>query len=933
MQNNALFESRSKYIKRARSYYYGAPFLIGITVLSIVVAYILVTISYKNVNHSTRIQHQVSSISNTELCIDPHFLYHESIHDGINAHVDDDKVRKLSGQIQPIRSQKHFIVILLHNSQHLFDHWNTEFIRFIELIGDISFSNIFVSIHESGSTDNTPVLLTGLKDRLQQMGIKIDIETSLEPDPYQQSDSYTQSDRIEKLSYLRNRALRRLISSDIVYDNVVYVNDVFFCATDLLTLVVSSTSNDADVTCSVDMFTKVVNKAQVPSFYDIWVARDLNGQRFENFDPFIRIESDMDSWNRGKAFQVFSCWNGAVVIKADIFQHENIRFRAGRRPFECTASECELLAKDLWVLGRYKIIIEPKVVVTYNMDHFIKLSKYVRASRLNWVNDTVQTIEHRIHYQNTPPIYTECCALRPKRKYIIWNECFMEHRWALAYELLGKPWDSTTPPPTPSRVINTVNDAFTEFRNRVKCDIQSGNNSVDNNQIPPIIHQIGRTSLISDVSFFQLRCMMSWWDQNRCHEYRYIGSDQEAMAIIKGDAPSQDLTSADFNNGGEIADYARYVLMHKYGGVYADLDTYAIAPLDLVIKDHNITHVVGYEAYFKSQDLAEKMIYARRISLSLHLFAAAPKSILFRQLIDKVRHNLHSVKEIYDRIYEKRLGLPNHLETIFKTGPGPFSDALLYSPAVRKVPLNTFTGEDPFRGHPSGQDFTKMMAKSVLIEDSPTVAIHYNFGSWFNTCSRSKYQRVDTFDHFLYRKALFRGQWIASFDKSIPDHVHPLWISPPYEKNTLKYGANKDPTHFYLLVNENGFGIYAGRGPDDDDVYQLYNVTVAAEPAIAPLASPLIYLGLNKGYLELSTIDKADCVLVDSKESDYKKFSIYQQWNSTESVEIKEKGDKFMAILRNDGRLAIYAGSSPKELLRKKEPNSSTKKAGKDKIK
>lgn len=200
----------------------------------------------------------VSSGDLTSVCTNRYNIFDEG--DGVralNLERIDSNMSQVSRQIEVIRSQKHFIAVLLHNSQHLFDDWYREFILFVELIGDSNYSNIFVSIHDSGSVDNTAQLLLGLKDRLVNLGvIMVDIETSLELDPYQLSDGYQKLNRIEKLSYLRNRALRSLLKSDVKYDNVVYVNDVFFCATDLLTLVISSTSNDADVTCSVDIVKK-----------------------------------------------------------------------------------------------------------------------------------------------------------------------------------------------------------------------------------------------------------------------------------------------------------------------------------------------------------------------------------------------------------------------------------------------------------------------------------------------------------------------------------------------------------------------------------------------------------------------------------------------------------------------------------------------------
>jgi len=419
---------------------------------------------------------------------------------------------------------------------------------------------------------------------------------------------------------------------------------------------------------------------------------------------------------------------------------------------------------------------------------------------------------------------------------------------------------------------------------------------------------------MSDMTFFQLRCMMSWWDQNRCYDYRYIGSDEEALAVIRSDARSRDITVADFSNGGEIADYARYVLMYQQGGVYADVDTYAIAPIDRVITPSD-THVVGHEEYLLSQELIGNMVYTKRASLSLHLFASSPKSDVLRQLIDMVHRNVRrSPADVYEQMYTQRLGSPSQLETTLKTGLGPFTDAFINSSAVRKVPLRAFTGIDPFHsGHPSGKDLIEVMVKSVITGDSPTVAIHHNSVSWVDTCPRAKYKRVARFDYFTSDTALFQGQWIASYDKVIPDSVKPLWQS---SVTAAVSKIVRNSKYFHLVVSSNGFGVYTGRGPHDTDRQQVYSVTFGSTLGLFNADKTLTYLAMHAdGYLQLNIVDRANCSPMSTLEPGRVKRFIYTKWNSVKPTKsVIGEGTEFMAILRSDGRLAVYKGSSPSDL-------------------
>jgi alpha-1,3-mannosyltransferase len=70
-----------------------------------------------------------------------------------------------------------------------------------------------------------------------------------------------------------------------------------------------------------------------------------------------------ERWEKGLPFQVTSCWNGLVVLDASPF-YNGVKFRRSKEG-ECGASECSLLAKDFWEMGKGRALIVPSVKVTY----------------------------------------------------------------------------------------------------------------------------------------------------------------------------------------------------------------------------------------------------------------------------------------------------------------------------------------------------------------------------------------------------------------------------------------------------------------------------------------------------------------------------------------------------------------------------------------
>jgi mannosyltransferase OCH1-like enzyme len=93
---------------------------------------------------------------------------------------------------------------------------------------------------------------------------------------------------------------------------------------------------------------------------------------------------------------------------------------------------------------------------------------------------------------------------------------------------------------------------------------------------PRIIHQTGPTEKIPDRYAPYVK---SWIYNNPHWHYRYW-SDEENRDLVKSDFPDFLHTFDGYEHNIQRADAVRYMIMYKYGGVYADLDFESVRPLD-----------------------------------------------------------------------------------------------------------------------------------------------------------------------------------------------------------------------------------------------------------------------------------------------------------------------------------------------------------------
>jgi alpha-1,3-mannosyltransferase len=154
---------------------------------------------------------------------------------------------------------KYFFAINLYNS---FDVIPDLFSTMFKASSILGFHNVFVSVYENGSSDQTKALLRMFDALCRSVGLRVVIRTSLRT-------RGAFHHRIEYLAEVRNAALAPLQelrdAEGEVFDSVIFMNDVLPCVDDLLELIWQSRKQNAGITCGSDY---IFHGALVPLPFD-----------------------------------------------------------------------------------------------------------------------------------------------------------------------------------------------------------------------------------------------------------------------------------------------------------------------------------------------------------------------------------------------------------------------------------------------------------------------------------------------------------------------------------------------------------------------------------------------------------------------------------------------------------------------------------------
>lgn len=113
-------------------------------------------------------------------------------------------------------------------------------------------------------------------------------------------------------------------------------------------------------------------------------------------------------YETGLPFQVFSCWNGISVMKAEPFlPPHRIRFRSLNGT--STASESYLLPVDFWKSGFNRIMVVPTVQLAYTLKEYIAFNsvRQLDGQRPASINLTAVAEKESVDWRTDPPTHVE----------------------------------------------------------------------------------------------------------------------------------------------------------------------------------------------------------------------------------------------------------------------------------------------------------------------------------------------------------------------------------------------------------------------------------------------------------------------------------------------------------------------------------------------
>ncbi|OLN81110.1 Alpha-1,3-mannosyltransferase CMT1-like protein 2 [Colletotrichum chlorophyti] len=281
-----------------------------------------------------------------------------------------------------------FIASIHRNSgQILASSWSDSMLRLVDHLGG-AHGLVHFSAVESGSQDDTKDRLTALKEQLDARGVPntivlgktvqeqldelADRPSSIGPRPagwvWNAHESHLDMRRISYLARERNLAMEPLATlrdrDGIVFDKILWFNDVVFDTADIAALLDTRAGNYA-AACAMDF-------TLYPYYYDTFALRDDQGLKTASwYWPWFHSARARALAAAMEPVLVQSCWNGAVAFDAAPFYAEPaLRFRAvddSLAALHLEGSECCLIHADNPLSREKGVWLNPNVRVGYNV--------------------------------------------------------------------------------------------------------------------------------------------------------------------------------------------------------------------------------------------------------------------------------------------------------------------------------------------------------------------------------------------------------------------------------------------------------------------------------------------------------------------------------------------------------------------------------------
>ncbi|KAK8041438.1 Initiation-specific alpha-1-6-mannosyltransferase 2 [Apiospora phragmitis] len=177
----------------------------------------------------------------------------------------------------------------------------------------------------------------------------------------------------------------------------------------------------------------------------------------------------------------------------------------------------------------------------------------------------------------------------------------------------------------------------------------------------------------------QLRETATWIGMNPYHQYRLVGRQWGDNYVQQRFVQAADKDLVDtylaVSNHGLKSDLLRYLLLYTEGGVYTDIDTIALKPIEDWVPPHlrgAAKLVVGIE--FDRRDGGMWSEIPHDLQFCQWTIAAAPGHPVFRAMADRAVSSLHELAVVYNTMMTELK--PTSFETMNSTGPAAWTDVV-----------------------------------------------------------------------------------------------------------------------------------------------------------------------------------------------------------------------------------------------------------------
>ncbi|KAH8688674.1 cryptococcal mannosyltransferase 1-domain-containing protein [Phaeosphaeriaceae sp. PMI808] len=278
------------------------------------------------------------------------------------------------------RPERVYIASLHWNNERILrSHWNDAVVALANSLGR---DNVFVTVYESGSWDNSKAALRELDMALEAHKIRRNITLSEtthldEISAVNKGPGWVDTPRgrrelrrIPYLSRLRNwtlEPLQELVRQGEKFDKILFLNDVIFSAEDVFRLL-STNNGDFAAACSLDF-------SRPPQFYDTFALRDAEGhETLMQTWPYFRARESRRAILANLPAPVASCWNGMVAMPAEPFVSKpSLRLRGisdSLATSHLEGSECCLIHIDNPLRVEKRTYVNPQVRVGYSAEAY-----------------------------------------------------------------------------------------------------------------------------------------------------------------------------------------------------------------------------------------------------------------------------------------------------------------------------------------------------------------------------------------------------------------------------------------------------------------------------------------------------------------------------------------------------------------------------------